>query len=137
CQRRQAETECPLNALSPIELIEADAQEVAMRFFIESLLMTALLLMSVGLSAQEVFHSHDPDLFARLSYDSSPAVQKDEVRHLCVAISLNGDYRLVRSLTPERTQRLHGKMSEQQFEQLKALLSSSDFRDIVGSRGGL
>jgi hypothetical protein len=108
-----------------------------MEISIRSLMMTALLLGSAGLSAQEVYHSQDPDLFARLSYDTSPTVQQDEIRHVCIAVSREGDYRIVRSVDPEHTQRLRGKMSEQQFQQLRTLLSRPDFRNIADNQGGL
>jgi hypothetical protein len=67
-----------------------------MQPYAKSFLTAAVLLVPVGLWAQEVYHSPDPDLLARLSYDSSAVVQGEGVRHICVAVSRDGDYRIVR-----------------------------------------
>jgi hypothetical protein len=106
----------------------------------KSFLTAAVLLVWVSLRAQEVHHPETPDLLARLSYDSSAGsviTEGEGLRQICVAVSRAGDYRIVRSLNSGRKQRLHGKIQEQQFEQLKALISDSDFRDLLGSHGGL
>jgi len=104
-------------------------------------LTAAVLLVWVGLWAQEVHHSQAPDFLARLSYDSNSAgsvIREGEgLQQICVAVSRDGDYWIVRSLNSGRKQRLHGKIQEQQSEQLKALISDSDFRDLIGSHGGL
>jgi hypothetical protein len=61
-----------------------------MQPYVKSLLTATVLLLSVGSWAQEVYHFNGPDLLARLSYDSSPVVQRDGVRHVCVAVSHDG-----------------------------------------------
>jgi hypothetical protein len=94
------------------------------------------VLVSVGLAAQEVYHSHDPDLLARFSYENSAIMQAGSVRHICVAVSRDGIYRTVRTLNGQ-TQRLQGKMSDDQFQQLKALLGTAEFRALSGDHGGL
>jgi hypothetical protein len=111
------------------------------RFFMQlrtkSILTATVLLVSVGLWAQEASLPKDPDLLARLSYDTSAMVQGSETRHICVAVTRDGDYRLVRSLDHGQTQRLHGKIQDKEFQQLKKLLSDSDFRALSGIHGGL
>jgi hypothetical protein len=108
-----------------------------MQLYAKSLLTAAVLLVSVSLWAQEVYHSPAPDLLARLSYDSSAVVQGEGARHICVAVSRDGDYRIVRSPNRGQTQRLQGKMPQEQFQQLKTLLESSEFRGLSGNHGGL
>lgn len=108
-----------------------------MQPYAKTFLTAAVLLVSVGLWAQEVYHSLDPDLLARLSYDSSAVVQGEGVRHICVAVSRDGDYRIVRSPNRGQTQRLQGKMPQEQFQQLETLLESPEFRGLSGNHGGL
>jgi hypothetical protein len=108
-----------------------------MQPYTKSLLIAAVLLFSGALWAQEAHHFRDPDLLARLSYDSSPVVQREGVRHICVAVGRDGDYRIVRSLNGGQTQRLQGKIPQEQFQQLKTLLGSVEFRVLSGNHGGL
>ncbi len=97
------------------------------------LLTSALLLVASSSIAQEPYHSPDPNLMARLSYESSPAVvQKGIVRHVCMAVSRDAEYRIVRSLDNGRTERLHGKMSKEDFRQLTKLIGAADFRNLSG-----
>ena len=108
--------------------------------YTKSFLTAAVLLVWVGLWAQEVYHSETSDLLARLSYDSSAGsviTEGEGVRQICVAVSRDGDYRIVRSLNSGQKQRLHGKIQERQLEQLRKLISDSDFRGLLGSHGGL
>lgn len=105
--------------------------------YAKSFLIAAVLLISVGLWAQGVYRSPDPDLLARLSYDSSAVVQDEGVRHVCVAVSRDGDYQIVRSPNRGQTRRLQGKMPQEQFQQLKTLLESPEFRELSGNHGGL
>jgi hypothetical protein len=102
----------------------------------KTLLATAVLLVASSSIAQEPYHSPDPDLMARLSYDNSGVV-RGNARHVCVAVSRDGDYRIVRSLDNGNTQRLHGKMPKEEFRQLTALLEAADFRNLSGDHGGL
>lgn len=99
-------------------------------------LLSAVLLASIGLCAQEVYPVHDADLLARLSYDSSPIVQGEGVQHICVAVYQGGDYRIVRSVNAQIL-RLQGKMSKEQLQQLQTLLGRSEFRSLSGNHGGL
>jgi hypothetical protein len=100
--------------------------------------MTRLgLLVASSSIAQEPYHSPDPDLTARFSYDNSGVVQQGNARHVCVAVSRDGDYRIVRSLDNGKTQRLHGKMPKEEFRQLTTLLGAADFRNLSGDHGGL
>src|SRR5579864_7232100 len=101
------------------------------------LLIVGSLLISGGLLAQEIYHPPDPDLLAKLSYDNSAIGSEEGAQHICVAVSRDKEYRIVRLLNNGMTQRLHGKMTNQQFQQVKSLLGSSDFRILSGSHGGL
>ena len=100
-----------------------------------SSLLAAVLLVSVGSWAQSDYHLRDAEW--RVSYDSSPTVQREGIGHICVAVSRDGDYRVVRLLNSGQTQRLRGKIQERQFQQLKKLTSDSDFRVLSGSHGGI
>jgi hypothetical protein len=107
-----------------------------MQGYAKFVLLSAVLLVSIGLCAQEVYPVHDADLLARLSYDSSPIVQGEGVQHICVAVYQGGDYRIVRSVNAQ-TLRLQGKMSKEQFQQLQTLLGRSEFRSLSGNHGRL
>jgi hypothetical protein len=108
-----------------------------MQPFAKSFLAGAILLVSVNLWAQKVYSFHDPDLLARLSYDSSAFQEKEGNRHVCVAVSRDGDYRIVRTTNSGQTQRLQGKLPQEQFQQLKTLLESAEFRVLSGDHSGL
>lgn len=101
------------------------------------LLSAAFLVATTGLVAQERSHLPDPDLLARLSYDNSGAVQNGNVRHVCIAVSRDGEYRIVRSLDHGQSQRLHGTMAKEEFDQLAKLLDSAQLRKLSGDHGGL
>jgi hypothetical protein len=98
----------------------------------KSLLRAAVLLSSVGLWAQGVHHSGDSDLLARLSYDGSAL----GIQRICVAVSRDGDYRIIR-LSSFQKQQLQGKIPKEQFEQLKTLLESGEFRALSSDPVGL
>lgn len=108
-----------------------------MNLYPKTLLTVAILLVASSSMAQEQYHSPDPNLMARLSYDNSGVVREGNVQHMCVAVSGDGDYRIVRSLDDGQTQRLHGKMPKEEFRQLKMLLGAPDFRSLSGNHGGL
>ena len=103
----------------------------------KSLLTTLAFLVSLPMAAQPPNRPHDADLFARLSYSNTGYIPSEGVRHLCVALSRDGDYRLVRTLSGARIQRLEGKIPEQQFRQLRMWLRSEEFRQFSGNHGGL
>lgn len=100
-------------------------------------LLAPVVLFSLAVCAQETYKPAEANLLARLSYDSSIIQGQDEVRHVCLAVSANGDYRIERRLLSGQIQRLHGKVPQEQFEQLKKLLESADFRNISGNHGGV
>jgi hypothetical protein len=108
-----------------------------MRPYAKSFLTAAVLLISVGVWAQEAYHADAPDLLARLSYDHSAIVHGEDVRQVCIAVSRDGEYRIMRSLTTGEMQRLRGTMTKEQIEELKKLLGSADFRALSGAHGGL
>src|SRR6266568_4380685 len=97
---------------------------------------SVVMLASVVLCAQEFYHFHDPDLLARLSYQSSPNVQRDSPRYICVALSRDGTYRVLRD-KDGNSQRLQGKLPADQFDKIRALLGSNDFLALEGTHGGL
>ncbi len=105
-----------------------------MRFFAQLFFTAAVLLVSSGLSAQ-IYYSHDADLLARLSYNNS-SMETGRLQHICVAVFRDGGYRVVRTKSPN-TQWLEGTMPKEQFEQLKNLLVSAEFKALVGNHGGL
>jgi hypothetical protein len=100
-----------------------------MRPYAKCTLTAAIVMVSFGLWGQEAYQPPDPDLLARFSYQG--------VQRICVAVSRGGDYRLVRSLDNGQTQRLHGKIREEQFQQLRKLISDPHFRALSGDHGGL
>jgi hypothetical protein len=101
------------------------------------LLTVGFLLISFGMWGQEVYHSVDADLLARLSYENSRVVSPSEARHVCVAVTRDGEYRVVRSLVEGETMRLHGKMSKDQLQQLTQLLGAAEFRALSGDHVGV
>ncbi len=107
-----------------------------MRSFLTFVVVMALVLISAGARAQEVLHPRDADLFARLSYDTSAIVPDDAARHICVAVSRDGKYRIERTLITG-TDRLHGNLTKEQLERLNTLLGSDEFRGLSSNHGGL
>jgi len=109
-----------------------------MKAYAKYLLIAGSLLISSGLWAQEIYRPPDPDLLAKLSYDGSTVDRREEgLQHICLAVSRDQEYRIVRVFNDGMAQRLHGKMTKQQFEQLNSLLGSPDFRVLSGGHGGL
>lgn len=115
-----------------------------MQTYARLFLAGAVALVSVGLWAQnqdrnrDQIHSFGANLLVRLSYSSS-AVDHDAegLRQICFAVSRDGSYRLLRLTRQGETERLRGKMAEEQLQKLKTLLGHSDFRALSGSHGGL
>jgi hypothetical protein len=87
--------------------------------------------------AQEIHVDEHLDLLARLSYDSMSATLQDDRVRVCMAVTRDGDYRIVRLLENGQTLRMQGKMPNEQFQQLKTLLESHDFQGLSGSHGGI
>lgn len=109
--------------------------------FAGTVLVVALLGMSASLSAQAVRPWQESDVLARLSYDASMA-------RICLEVSLDGAYRMQRSLESVRSvqskrsadegpQRLEGKLSDKEFRELEALLDSRDLRSLGNNHAGL
>lgn len=106
-----------------------------MRLRPKSLLIAATLLAVSASIAQEPYHDADPELVARLSYHAG-VVPWGNVRHVCVAVSRDGDYRIVRD-DGQMIRRLHGKMPKEEFRRLSTLLGATDFRNLAGNHSGL
>jgi hypothetical protein len=108
-------------------------------------LAAAAVLISVGLWAQSEGRSPDKthssrhvDLLGKLSYSTSPPIaEPNSVHQTCIAVFRDGSYRILRLISGGPTQRIRGKMPEEQFQKLKTLLAHSDFRDLSGGHGGL
>ncbi len=100
--------------------------------FAGTILVAALLGFSVNLSAQEIYRLHDPDMLARLSYNTLTT-------QICFAVTLDGSYRIVRSTeeTLDGPQRLQGKLSKKEFQELDALLDAPGFKGLASNRAGL
>lgn len=107
-----------------------------MRPCMKFLLGASALLLSTGLLAQEMYHRPDAQLLARLSYDTSAIMERDDPRHVCLALSGDGSYRVERSLITG-TERREGKLSKDEFEQIKKLLESQKFLSLSGNDSGL
>jgi hypothetical protein len=104
----------------------------------QKMVLTTTLLLAASISiAQEPYRSPDSDLMARLFYDNSGPVQPGNVHHVCIAVSRDGEYRIVRSFDDGHTQRLHGKMPKEEFGQLSKLLRAPEFRNLSGSHAGM
>src|SRR3984885_5487779 len=71
----------------------------AMHLYLKTLLSAVVLFAASCSIAQEWYRTPDPDLRARISYDNSGVVMGPKtVRHVCVAVSADGDYRVESSL---------------------------------------
>jgi len=108
-----------------------------MRTCARVLLSLSFLVVPLVLWAQEPARSETPDVLARLSYQTSPAVQRDGVQHVCLAVSRDREYRIVRLVRDKPMQRLHGMLSKEQFEELSKLLESLKSRGLPEKHGGL
>jgi hypothetical protein len=108
-----------------------------MHHSLKTLLTVAIFFVTSSSIAQEPYHFTDPDLMARLSYENSGVLLAGAARHVCVAVSRDGEYRIVRSLDNGQAQRLHGKMPKEELAQLSNLLRAADFRSLSGEHAGL
>ncbi len=108
-----------------------------MQSFLKSLLTAAIVLLSASVWAQEVYHPQDPDLLGRLSYNDPVTLRPEGFRQVCIAVSRDGEYRIVRALNSGETQRLQGKMPKEELQKLKTLLGATEFRALNGNHGGL
>jgi hypothetical protein len=97
----------------------------------KTLLMAAILLVASASIAQEVPPSADSNLMARLSYDNPRVALPGDVRRVCIAVSRDGDYRMLQVLAIGLTQRRQGKIPKEEFLQLSTLLGAADFRNLT------
>jgi hypothetical protein len=113
--------------------------EVAVHTHTKMLLTVSFLLLSFGMWAQEQEKDYlvEPDLLARLSYENLTMVWPPVMRHVCVAVTRDGEYRIVRSMVDGQMQRLRGKMSKEQLQQLTELLGAAEFRALSGDHVGV
>ena len=108
-----------------------------MRAYTRVLLTLSFLLIPFGVWGQRKAQSEKPDLVARLSYETSVVTERDGVRQVCLAVSRDREYRIVRLENNGQTKRLHGTLTKEQFEQLTKMLDSPKFRTLSGNHGGL
>jgi hypothetical protein len=99
----------------------------------KSLLIANVVLFSVGLWGQQPSQSN---VLARLSYDNSAMSEKEGTRHVCVSVSTEGRYRIVRTMDNGQTLRAQGTLPAEQFQQLKKSLDSKGFRKLSQGYGG-
>jgi hypothetical protein len=131
-----------------------------MRLCSKFFLVAAFLTLSLMLCAQEQQHFSDPNLLARLAFDSG-VLQSMGGQHVCLAVDRDGSYRMLRTnagvrmigtqnLDPTKplsnedirmllnpTERMEGTLSPEQLLQLKGLLESSDLRPLSGNHFAL
>jgi len=101
------------------------------------LLVLTLVLAASLASTQQSYQSNEDDILARLSYDSSALLQGPGVSHICLAVSRDGDYRIIRSIEDRPALLLRGTMTERQFGEFKQLLEAGAFRILLSSPGHL
>jgi hypothetical protein len=113
-----------------------------MRQYAKSLLIT-FLLASVATRAQEIYHAGDPNLMARFSYERSP-FGGPGIEEICISVFQDGNYRMlsyyfVRPPSTGEISPMHrrGKMTKDQLQQLRNLLTAPAFRSLSGNHGGL
>lgn len=94
--------------------------------------MAAVLVISIPLASQEVFHPANVG-FARFSYVSNPAVHGPGPENICFAVSSSGEYRIVR----QGMGGMHGKLTDDDLQKFKTLIRSEEFRSLSGNHGGL
>ncbi|MGC2473618.1 MAG: hypothetical protein WA485_04735, partial [Candidatus Sulfotelmatobacter sp.] len=105
--------------------------------FARLLVILSILLPATVLWGQQVDKPSDSEPLARLAYDTTEAMQAGDVRHVCLAINRDGEYQIIRSTFDKPTEYLRGQMSKDQFQELKSLLSSKEFRSQTGTHTGL
>jgi hypothetical protein len=108
-----------------------------MRRFSHFLSIVSILSAPLLLHGQELKITTDPGVLARLEYATSAATERGDLRHVCVAITLDGEYQIIRSTIDKPTEYLRGQLSKDRFDRLKTLLSSKEFRSQSGTLGGL
>jgi hypothetical protein len=112
-----------------------------MRHYAKSLLI-AFLLASGATWAQELDHASDPNLMARFSYERPPT-GGPRFQQICMSVFQDGHYRMLSYYyAPSSTgeigpMRRQGKMTKDQLQQLKTLLTEPGFRSLSGNHGGL
>ena len=95
----------------------------------------SILFLPLLLRGQQAETPTGPEILARLAYDTTAVTSRENVRHVCLSITNEGEYRIIRSTLYTPTQYLHGRMSKDQFQDLKNLLSSKEFRSQRGNIG--
>jgi hypothetical protein len=102
----------------------------------KTMISAAILLVATTSFAQQTYRSGRPDLMARIFYDSGIASQGD-IHQMCIAITHDGEYRMVQLLNDSNVKRLHGTVPKEEFHQLVKLLSAPDFRSLSNDEAGL
>ena len=112
-----------------------------MRHYGKSLLVV-FLVASVPAWAQEINRARDPNLMARFSYERSP-IGGPGFQQICMSVFQDGHYRMLSYYrAPSSTgeigpMRRQGKMTTDQLQRLRNLLTAPAFRSLSGNHGGL
>jgi len=105
-------------------------------------LRIVFLLASVPAWAQEINRASDPNLMARFSYERSP-IGGPGFQQICMSVFQDGHYRMLSYYRPPSStgeigpMRRQGKMTKDQLQQLKTLLTAPSFRSLSGNHDGL
>lgn len=101
------------------------------------LVTLSFLMIALAGFGQEAAKTDKPDVLARLSYKSSAVVQRDGLQRMCMAISRDREYHMIRLTENGETLRVQGTLSKEQFEAVTQLLESPKFRKLSGNGLGL
>ena len=107
-----------------------------MHFCPKTLIPAAILFFATTSFAQQSYGAGKPDVMARISYNSGIASQGD-VQQMCIALTQDGEYRMVQLLNDGNTKLVHGAVPKEQFHQLAKLLAAPNFRNLSNNQAGL
>jgi hypothetical protein len=101
------------------------------------LMIVALALWTSTVLAQEIYQLETTNLLARLSYASTLA-PNHSIRKICISVSQDGSYQMFSWIDDAKGPRgSQGRMSKDQLQELKALLSAPAFRSLSGNHAGM
>jgi len=107
------------------------------RLFLALSMLALSIIVPTTAQCQQTDKPSDSEPLARLAYDTSAATQRGDLRHVCFAVTRDGGYEIIRSIFEKPTEYLRGQISKDQFQELKRLLSSKQFRSQSGTFAGL
>lgn len=101
------------------------------------LLIASFSLISLPIWNQQSDTLNDSGLLARLAYETTAVARRGALRQVCVAVTRDGEYRIMRATTDQPTEFLRGELTKEQFARLKTLLDSPKFRAQASHAGAL